>query len=104
MLPLPFGFTADACPDRHLVVARALGAHTSNAGPSDAGEILATRLAEMMRRTGLPNGLIELGYSDKDIPALVNSAWPQQRLLAQSPKPVSENDLAELFRAAMRYW
>jgi hypothetical protein len=34
----------------------------------------------------------------------VNSAWPQQRLLVQAPKPVSEDDLADLFRAAMRYW
>ncbi|EKV31274.1 Alcohol dehydrogenase [Caenispirillum salinarum AK4] len=102
--PAAFRFTADACPDRHLTAAAALGADITDAAPDDAGEILATRLAEMMRKTGLPNGLTEIGYTDNDIPALVNSAWPQQRLLAQAPKPVTEDDLADLFRDAMRYW
>lgn len=74
------------------------------AGPEDAGEILAGRLADMMRQTGLPNGLVDIGYTDNDIPALVSSAWPQQRLLAQAPKPVTEDDLADLFRDAMTYW
>lgn len=102
--PAAFRFTADADPERHLTAAAALGADVHGAGPDDAGEVLATRLADMMRTTGIPNGLSDIGYSDNDIPALVNSAWPQQRLLVQAPKPVTEDDLADLFRAAMRYW
>lgn len=102
--PAAFRFTADAAPERHLVAAEALGADVRDAAPEDAGEILATRLADMMRNTGLPNGLSDIGYTEDDVPALVNSAWPQQRLLAQAPKPVSEADLADLFRGAMRYW
>lgn len=102
--PAAFRFTAGACPQRHLTAAAALGADTVGAGPEDAGEILAGRLADMMRQTGLPNGLVDIGYTDNDIPALVSSAWPQQRLLAQAPKPVTEDDLADLFRDAMTYW
>lgn len=102
--PAAFRFTADADPARHLTAADALGADVRDAAPEDAGTILAHRLAEMMRNTGLPNGLKEIGYSDNDIPALVRSAWPQQRLLAQSPKPVTEDDLADMFRDAMAYW
>lgn len=102
--PAAFRFTADADPQRHLTAAAALGADIHQAGPDDAGAVLAGRLAEMMRATGIPNGLSDIGYTDADIPALVNSAWPQQRLLVQAPKPVTEADLADLFRAAMRYW
>lgn len=102
--PAAFRFTADADPERHLTAAAALGADVHDAGPGEAGEVLAGRLADMMKATGIPNGLSEIGYSDNDIPALVKSAWPQQRLLVQAPKPVSEDDLADLFRAAMRYW
>ncbi len=58
----------------------------------------------MMRETGIPNGLADIGYTDNDIPSLVNGAYPQQRLLVMAPRPVSEDDLADLFRAAMRYW
>jgi len=38
------------------------------------------------------------------IPALVKGSYAQQRLLAQAPCPVSENDLAGIYRAAMKYW
>ena len=102
--PAAFRFTAEAAPERHLDVARALGADTAGAAPEDAGDVLAGRLMAMMRETGIPNGLADIGYTDNDIPSLVNGAYPQQRLLVMAPRPVSEDDLADLFRAAMRYW
>jgi len=102
--PAAFRFTAEAAPERHLDVAAALGADTAGAAPDDAGDVLAERLMSMMRETGIPNGLQEIGYRDNDVPALVQGAFPQQRLLVMAPRPVSEDDLADLFRAAMRYW
>jgi hypothetical protein len=36
--------------------------------------------------------------------ALAEGAFPQQRLLANSPRPVAKADLASLFLAAMHYW
>ena len=39
-----------------------------------------------------------------DIPALVKSAFAQKRLLAQSPRDVTGDDLANLYKDAMRYW
>ncbi len=102
--PAAFRFTAPAAPGRHLDVAAALGADVAGAAPEDAGDVLAERLMAMMRETGIPNGLSEIGYRDNDIPSLVKGAFPQQRLLVMAPRPVSEDDLADLFRAAMRYW
>jgi len=102
--PAAFRFTADAQPERHLEAAAALGADVSGAAPEDAGEILAQRLETMMRQTNLPSGLEQIGYRDNDVPALVEGAYAQQRLLVMAPKDVSKDDLADLFRAAMRYW
>ncbi len=102
--PAAFRFTGPAAPERHLRAAEALGADVSNVPLERAGDILAERLVEMMRATGLPGGLAELGYGEKDIPALVEGSYAQQRLLAQAPCPVSENDLAGIYRQAMKYW
>lgn len=100
--PAAFRFTADTAPERHLVAARALGA--TEGSVEDAGEVLATQLEKMMRATGIPSGLQALGYGEADIPALVDGAWKQQRLLVMAPKTVTRDDLAALYKGAMRYW
>jgi len=102
--PAAFRFTAHACPERHLQAAAALGADISGASAADGGELLASRLTDMMKATGLPSGLAEIGYGEDNIPALVKGSYAQQRLLAQAPCPVSEESLTELYQAAMKYW
>lgn len=102
--PAAFRFTGPAAPDRHLRAAEALGADIRGVGPEGAGAALADRLIALMRATGLPNGLSGIGYGEEDIPALAAGAIAQQRLLSIAPLPVSEQDLHELYRDAMRYW
>ncbi|MBB4287566.1 hydroxyacid-oxoacid transhydrogenase [Roseospira goensis] len=102
--PAAFRFTASTSPERHLEAARGLGADTRNMTPEHGGAALADRLAEIMRNTGCPNGIGALGYTESDIPALVQGAAQQQRLLVQAPRAPSEADLAGLFRDALRYW
>lgn len=102
--PSAFRFTAQANPARHLETAAALGADVSGAAPQDAGEILAQAFISMMRATGLPSGLVELGYGEADVPALAAGAFAQQRPLVMAPRSVSMQDLQELYRGAMRYW
>jgi alcohol dehydrogenase class IV len=101
--PAAFRFTAPALPDRHLRAAELLGADVDGASQAQAGELLAGRLLDMMKATGLPGGLAELGYGAADIPALAKGAFAQQRLLAQSPRPVTEADLAGIYRDALVY-
>jgi|GEM_PF-3062634 hypothetical protein len=55
--PAAFRFTAPACPEKHLEAAEALGADISGAGPEDAGEVLAGRIIEIMKRLKSPTGL-----------------------------------------------
>jgi alcohol dehydrogenase class IV len=102
--PSVFRFTAEACPDRHLEGAGWLGADTQGASPEDAGEVLAKHLVRLMRATGIPNGVSGVGYAERDVDALSEGAFAQQRLLTNAPREVGRDELAHLFRGAMRYW
>jgi len=102
--PSVWRFTAPCSPQRHLHGAACLGAETRDALPEDAGEALAERVVEMMRATGMPNGLSDLGFTLADVDALATGSEPQYRVIRNAPKEVSREDLKNLFRAAMRYW
>ncbi|MGB5082290.1 MAG: hydroxyacid-oxoacid transhydrogenase [Burkholderiales bacterium] len=102
--PSVFRFTAEACPGRHLQGAEWLGADARDASEKDAGEVLAKRLVELMRATGIPNGVAGVGYGEGDVEALSEGAFAQQRLLTNAPRDVVKGDLERLFRGAMRYW
>jgi len=102
--PAVFRFTGPACPERHLQAAEAMGADTAGVDPKDGGALLAGRVADMMRETGMPNGLSGVGYSEDDLEPLTDRAFPQKRLIDNAPCPVSRDQLRGLFRDAMRYW
>jgi alcohol dehydrogenase class IV len=61
-------------------------------------------LVDLMREVDLPNGIGAVGFEDGDIPALVEGAMKQQRLLATCPREVTEDDLAGIFRRSMSLW
>ncbi len=96
-------FTAPAAPDRHRRVAALLRAADAR-HDDEVGDALAEALGRLMRATGIPNGLRALGYGETDVPALVRGAYAQQRLLANAPRAVGEDDLAGLFAGAMTCW
>jgi hydroxyacid-oxoacid transhydrogenase len=102
--PAAFRFTAPANPARHLEAARLLGEDTRSADEQDGGELLASGLLALMKRTGMPNGLAAVGYAEADIPALVQGTLPQHRVTRLCPRPFSPEELAEVFRASLRLW
>ncbi len=102
--PAVFRFTGGACPERHLKAARAMGADIEGVALEDAGNALADRVIEMMRQTGMPNGNRGVGYSEDDLEALTDRAFPQKRLLDNSPRPPDRDQLKDLFRDSLSYW
>ena len=99
--PAAFRFTYDAMPERHDEVVRLLsGGTVSDRGP----EVLPELLRELMRDIGAPSGVAEVGYDESEIPALVEGALKQQRLLSVAPKEVGPQDLEGIFRASMHNW
>ena len=102
--PSVFRFTACACPERHIHGASCLGAEVNGATNDDAAEVISKQLIKLMQATAIPNGVGGVGYGEADVPGLTKGAWAQQRLMTNSPREVSKDDLENLYRGAMRYW
>ncbi len=102
--PAVFRYTASTNPELHLHAAKLMGIDTRGAAPEDAGELVAGALVDMMRQTGMPNGLRDLGYNEADVDQLVEGTLPQHRVTKLSPRPASADDLRQLFLDSMRCW
>ena len=100
--PEAFRFTYAAGPDRHLKAARLLDPRSAD--EPDGPDTLPDVLLRLMRDIGIPPGVGAVGYTDHDVPDLVEGAMKQQRLLAIAPCQVTEDDLAGIFRGSMTLW
>jgi hydroxyacid-oxoacid transhydrogenase len=102
--PAVFRFTAPADPERHLYAASLMGVDISQARPEDAGELLAGAIIDLMRRTGMPNGLRAVGFGPADVEHLATGTLPQHRVTKLSPRPAEAADLVQLFLNSMTLW
>ena len=78
----------------------AAGEPPENPGPDS----LPDALRDLMRDVGAPSGVAELGYTEDDVPALVQGALKQQRLLDVAPRQPSEDDLANIVKSSFSNW
>jgi len=102
--PAVFRFTAPANPERHLYAAGLMGVNTMNARPEEAGELLAGAIIDLMRQTGMPNGLKAVGFGPEDVEQLVAGTLPQHRVTKLSPRPAGPEELRQLFLNSMTLW
>jgi alcohol dehydrogenase class IV len=99
--PASFRFTYDAMPERHHHVAELL---TGEAIPDAGPDTLPDVLRQLMQDVGAPRGIAEFGYTENDVPALVEGALKQQRLLVIAPREPSADDLRHIINASMTNW
>jgi hydroxyacid-oxoacid transhydrogenase len=99
--PAVFRRIAATSPERHREAAELLGADVRDADP---GEAISGRIAEMMKATGMPNGISGVGYGRSDVAALTEGTIVQRRLLDNAPLPVDRELLAELFADSLICW
>ena len=102
--PAAFRFMAPGNPHMFLRAAKLIGADTRGAGPDDAGEIVAQAVIDLMRKAGMPNGLSAVGYTPKDVNALVQGVLPQHRVTKLSPRPATAEDFRQMFLDSMTIW
>ena len=89
--PAAYRALAAAAPERCREAARLL----------DGSDDLAAAFARLMADVGAPATLRELGYDASDIPAVVEGALKQQRLLTMAPWDVSAADLEAIVGASL---
>jgi hydroxyacid-oxoacid transhydrogenase len=102
--PAAFRFTGPVRPERHLEAARLMGVDVSGAQLEEAGEILAQAVIELMRKTGIPNGLSAVGFAETDVDKLVEGTLPQHRVTKLCPRPFNGEDLKEIFLDSLTIW
>jgi hydroxyacid-oxoacid transhydrogenase len=102
--PANFRFTAITNPGRHARIAALLGVDMEGLSETEAARKLPDAFIALMRDIGAPNGLSAVGYTEADIPGLVEGGWMQQRLLVGSPRPVTKADLSNIVEQSMRLW
>ncbi len=102
--PAVFRFTARANFAKHMVAAELMGANVTGLPVTDAGEVLAQQILEIMQATGMPTGLEAVGYEPADAETLAASTLPQHRVTKLSPRPASGAELTRLFLESMRNW
>jgi alcohol dehydrogenase class IV len=88
-------------PERHHRVAELLaGTAIADPGPDTLPDIIR----QLMKDVEAPRGVAEFGYTEDDVPALVDGALKQQRLLAVAPRKATEEDLRHIVTASMTNW
>ncbi|MEV5707503.1 hydroxyacid-oxoacid transhydrogenase [Actinoallomurus sp. NPDC052274] len=100
--PEAFRFTFESCPERHVRAAELLAPEMER--PADAAEHLPRALLSLMRDIEMPDGIGGTGYTEADVPALVEGAAKQRRLLDMAPRTVTDEDLAQIFTRSLSLW
>jgi hydroxyacid-oxoacid transhydrogenase len=102
--PAAFRFTYEAAPERHHHVAGLLAGEPAGEAEQGGPDLLPDVLRALMRDIDAPRGIAALGYDENDVPALVEGALKQQRLLVVSPRDVTGDDLGHILNASMTNW
>ncbi len=102
--PAAFRFTGPANPGRHQEAARLMGATLEGADAGQAGEILADAVIDLMKKTGMPNGLAAVGYTEADVDRLVDGTLPQHRVTKLCPRPFTREDIRRIFLDSLILW
>ncbi|HEY7488548.1 MAG TPA: hydroxyacid-oxoacid transhydrogenase [Streptosporangiaceae bacterium] len=100
--PEAFRYTFQARPDRHVRAAELLDPGLDR--PDDPAEHLPRALLNLMRDIGIPDGIGGVGYTEGDVPDLVEGTLKQQRLLATAPREAGPDELSGIFTRSLRLW
>ncbi len=102
--PAAFRFMAPGNPEMFRRAAELIGVDVAAVAPGEEGEALALAVIEVMKATGMPNGLKAVGYSEADVDALVAGVLPQHRVTKLSPRPAAADDFRQMFLDSMTIW
>lgn len=98
LLPTVMKFNMSANPKAYAEVALALGCE-----PGTSDEETALRgvefVARLSKACGIPQSLAEIGIPQSAVPEMARAAMLQQRLLKNNPRPVTEQDCADIYNS-----
>jgi alcohol dehydrogenase class IV len=104
LLPAVMEFCLPSDYNRFADVARFLGEDVEGTSIFEAAHKSIEAVKRLEKDIGVPSGLEALGIKEEDIPVLAKETLKEQRLLACSPRPITEEDIKQILRSAMKNW
>ena len=102
--PAAFKLTAPIWPEKHAHAAELLGLNSGGMSVREAALALPDQIIQLMKDIGFPNGLNELGYTEADIPQIVEGTLKQERLMVGCPLVTGEKELTQIAKESMKIW
>jgi hydroxyacid-oxoacid transhydrogenase len=102
--PASFRFIGGRAGEKTRAAYGLLGGDPASITVDEAGAAVGELIANIMQQLEMPNGLAALGFDDSDVPGLAKGCHEQQRLLVNTPVPVTVDELESVFRDAMVIW
>lgn len=87
---------------KYARIARLLGEDVRKQSIRELAESSIESVKRLMKDIAMPAALIDIGAEEKDIPELARESMKVQRLLAGNPRPVTQKDMEDILRNALR--
>jgi alcohol dehydrogenase len=94
-------FNLEACADRQVLIAEAMGIDTAGMTSVDAGRAAADAVAELCQTLGLPSRLRDVDVPEAGLERIA-TATLHDRGLATNPKPIA--DAAPILEVLRQAW
>ncbi len=104
LLPAVMGFLLPAAPKKFARIAELMGESVEGLSLYEAARKSVDAIVDLMKDINSPNGLSVFGVKEEDLPGIAEDTLKIKRLLAGNPRPVTKEDLENLFRKALKYW
>lgn len=101
LLPYVMRFNAPECLLQMRGVGEQLGVEVWDMSLEEAAEATIEAVSELRRRIGIPGRLRDLGVTEAMLPGFAEKAFAVKRILRVNPRPVTQEDIESIYRAAL---
>jgi len=99
LLPHVMEFSLEACPEKYMEVAKAMGEKIEGLSPKEAAQRSVEFVNRLLRDLGLPTRLRDIGCDKKKFPQVVEDTMKTGNILV-NPRRVTGDDVLELLTRA----
>lgn len=94
-------FNLPAVPERHRLLARAMGVDVAGLGPAESSEAIIRRIDDLVSRLGIDTNLAQFGIKEADLEPMGREA-AAMFLIRNNPRPAGGEECAAVFRSLWR--
>ncbi len=85
---------------KFVQLAAAMGEPVAGLSPREAVTRGIRAMRDLIEKVGLPSRLRDIGATEEKIPAMAKAAFREKRLLGNTPRQLTEEDLGKILRAS----